>query len=307
VVPAVSPVLPTWNPLLVASIACCALGGGAMMARARPLMPLAERRWRWRALGAAVALLLVAFVSPLATLAAHYWLSAHLVQLTLVMGVVPALLLLAVPSGLTIPRWLRRLTHPLLAIIGVNLVFFVWHASSLFDLALRHDSLYAVQQVTLLAASLAFWWPIVDPGRGRRGLAPLPKLGYILLATIPQTFAGLVFALASHPFYATYASAPRVLGLGVLTDQQIAGASMALVSKVALFAAFSVIFVRLLADNGEGDGGDSRDDDGHRDRSPSPGPPGVPAWLGQLRGGRTVEEPAAAPRARELAGSHQGR
>ncbi len=308
--PAASPIVPTWSPLLLASIAMCALGGAVLLRRAGHRLVAAELRWRRASLAAAVALLLVAFVSPLATMAAHFWLTAHLLQLTLVMGVIPALLLLALPSGLHLPRWLRRATHPVVAVVVVNLAFFAWHAGPLFDAALRHESLYALQQVSLLFASLAFWWPIIEPGASgeeggeRRGLAPVPKLGYILLATIPQTFAGLVFALARHPFYAAYASAPRVLGLGVLTDQQIAGACLALLSKIALFAAFSVIFIRLLADNGDNEADDG--DDGGRGRrggSPVPGPSGIPVWLGQLRTGRTVEEPAPPPRTRELAGT----
>ncbi|MFN2452346.1 MAG: cytochrome c oxidase assembly protein, partial [Candidatus Dormibacteria bacterium] len=260
--PVVPPTVLTWNPLLLTGVGGCAVIGALLLRAAAASATPAELRWRWRSLATAVVLLLVAFVSPLATMAAHYWLTAHLLQLTLVMGVIPALLLLAVPPGVATPRWLRRATHPVVAIIVVNLVFFVWHASPLFDLALRHESLYALQQLSLLAVSLSFWWPIIEPrATGRRGLAPVPKLGYILLATIPQTFAGLVFALARHPFYAAYASAPRVLGLGVLTDQQIAGACLALLSKIALFAAFSVIFMRLLADDGD-TGTD--DDDGGR-------------------------------------------
>lgn len=306
VVLAVSPTVPTWNPLLLASIAACALAGGGVLTRAEMPATAPSLRWRRRSLYAALALLLVAFVSPLATLAAHYWLTAHLLQLTLVMGVIPALLLLAVPPGVEAPPWLRRLAHPLPAILVVNLAFFGWHASPLFDLALRHESLYAAQQVSLLAASLAFWLPIIEPGAvARRGLAPLPKLGYILLATIPQTFAGLAFALARHPFYATYASAPRVLGLGVLTDQQIAGACMALLSKIALFTAFSVIFVRLLAEDGDGDTDDDGGGGGRRGGSPVPGPAGIPVWLGELRGGRTVDEPAPPRRSRELAGTRR--
>ena len=54
---------------------------------------------RQLALGAAVALLVAIWISPLATLAQHYLLAAHLIQVLILMGPVPALLLLALPRN----------------------------------------------------------------------------------------------------------------------------------------------------------------------------------------------------------------
>ena len=273
----------------------------------------AERRHRRRRLlaaGSGLAALAVALLSPLATLADHYLLTAHLVQVTLVMGFAPPLLLLGLPARLpAAPRPLRllgrALVHPACAIVLVNAVFFGWHAPVLYDAALQHPSLYAVQQLMLFLVSVAFWWAIVEPtGPGPWTMSGLLKLGYILLATIPQTFAGLLFALAQHVFYAPYAAAPRVTGLDALGDQQLAGALMAILSKLALFAAFSVVLWRVL----DGEGQDSEPDDdggghgrGGDDDRPHPVPPDAPAWLELLRSGRTVPEPT--PMLREPGGS----
>jgi len=54
---------------------------------------------RQLALGAAVTLLIAIWISPLATLAQHYLLAAHLIQVLILMGPVPALLLLALPRN----------------------------------------------------------------------------------------------------------------------------------------------------------------------------------------------------------------
>jgi hypothetical protein len=79
-----------------------------------------------------------------------------------------------------------------------------------------------------------------------------------------------------------------------MTDQQIAGACIALVSKIALFTAFSVIFMRMLnepasdgGDDGGGGGGWRRGTD-----TPSPRPSGSVPWLDDINAGRTVPEPA---------------
>jgi cytochrome c oxidase assembly factor CtaG len=289
-----------WSPLLVATL----LATAAVLLRLR--LAVRERegregRLRTVAFAAGLLLLAIAFVSPLATLAGHYLLTAHLVQVTLVMGFAPPLVLFGIPRSATAPLWLRRVgrlvVHPACAVVLVNLVFFGWHAPVLYDAALTHAPLYALQQVMLFAVSLAFWWAIVEPtGPGRWSMNGLVKLGYILFATIPQTFAGLLFALAKHTFYAPYAAAPRVTGLDALGDQQLAGALMAVLSKLALFAAFSVILWRVLDAHGQED--EYGDDGGHGgdgDR-PQPAPPGTPAWFDLLRRGRTVPEPA--PRGR---------
>src|SRR5215472_11345344 len=95
-----------------------------------------RRRLRWLALIAAVLLLGAIWFSPLNTAAQHYLLSAHLLQITLLMGAIPPLLLLALPRDprVHVPRPLRRAlrfwVHPLVAIIAVNGAFFGWHISA---------------------------------------------------------------------------------------------------------------------------------------------------------------------------------
>src|ERR1035437_4625702 len=100
------------------------------------------------ALAAAVLLLGVSWVRPLATLAQHY--------------------LLALPrdAGIparSIPLPLRLAVHPIVAIIAVNAGFIVWHVTPAYDAALAHSWLYDLMQTTLLLVSLLFWWPIVTP------------------------------------------------------------------------------------------------------------------------------------------------
>ena len=284
------------DPLLAGGLAATAL---VAIAARRTALPHASRARRLAPL-LAVLVLALAWLSPLQTLGAHYLLTAHLVQVTLVMGLVPPLLLLGLPDAwrAPVPARLRAvggvLVHPVTAMIAVNVVFFGWHLTAAYDASLQHESLYALQQLSLLAVSLMFWWPIVAPCGQRRVLSRWGTLGYILVATIPQTFGGITVALAKHTLYATYDVAPRVLGLSPLTDQQVAGACIALVSKVALFTAFGIIFMRMLnevpgddSDDGGGGGGRRRPGAG----TPSPQPSGSVPWLADINSGRTVPEP----------------
>jgi cytochrome c oxidase assembly factor CtaG len=306
-----SPTSMSFNPLLIAAIAGSVL---AVLWLRRRAPAQRHNAARWLSLLAAGLLLSFAWTSPVATVSQHYLLSAHLLQITLVMGVVPPLLLLSLPRypRVRVPRplgaALRALVHPLPAVLGVNAAFFLWHLAGPYDAAGADWRVDAAMQLSLFAASIAFWWPIVTPlSPPVRSMTPLGKLGYILLATIPQTFGGLIVALAHHPLYATYVPAPRLFGIGVLSDQQIAGACIALVSKVSLFAAFFVIFMRALqpgTPEGDEDGGGGGS--GPRRDAPLPIPSGTPRWLHELERGRTVPEPTP-PRVRVPAASGPGR
>jgi cytochrome c oxidase assembly factor CtaG len=301
-----------FDPLLIAALVVIAATAGLSAAAG------GEDRSRWRrASGPAAAVVLAAaWVSPLQTLAAHYLLTAHMVQATLVMGLVAPLLLLGLPHRLpwrvpaALLRACRWLVHPVSGMVAINAAFIAWHIPAVYDLALRNPSIYAAQQVSLLVASLLFWWPIVVPLGDRRVLSRWATLGYILVATIPQTLAGITVAMTKHAIYSGYAIAPRVTGLGVMTDQQVAGASTALVSKVALFTAFAIILMHLLsepASEGEDDGGGGG---GRRPGTdtPSPQPSGSVPWLADINAGRTVPEPAPPrPRIRVPAAPGSGR
>ena len=265
------------------------------------------------ALGTALALLVAIWITPLATLAEHYLLAAHLLQVLILMGPVPPLLLLALPTNAgispkSVPLPLRVAVHPIAAIIAVNAGFIIWHITPAYDAALANQWLYDLMQATLLLVSLLFWWPIVTPcSPPARALTGFGKLGYIVLATIPQTLGGLLVALAGHILYPGYGDGPQLIGVDAMTDQQIAGASIALVSKIALFAAFWVVFMNLL-----NSGSDGREDDGGggggggsspRLDAPRPRPSGLPRWLDDVGDGRTTDEPVVPRPVRVPAGS----
>src|SRR2546423_4908627 len=77
-------------------------------------------RWRIACFAAGLALILIAFVTPLHTISMHYLLSAHLLQNVVLAEWAPALCVLGLPAGLATAagrlRSVKVLTHPFLAL-----------------------------------------------------------------------------------------------------------------------------------------------------------------------------------------------
>lgn len=204
------------------------------------------RRWRIFCFGAALVLLLAAFVTPLNHLARHYLLSAHLLQNVIVTEWAPALAVLGLPPRLVdearrIPA-IRRLTAPAVALPLWLATYYAWHVPWLYDTALQHpNTLLHLEHACYFAAGIAFWWPVVH-GRHRSGL----KAAYLFAGFVLVSPLGLLLALLPSAAYSFYEDAPRLWGLSALTDQQLAGVTMALEQAVVFCYACALYFGRFL-------------------------------------------------------------
>ena len=70
---------------------------------------------------------------------------------------------------------------------------------------------------------------------------------YVFAAFLLASPLGLLLALIPDPIYDYYARG-RVWGLSRISDQQIAGATMAIEQSVVFFAVFALFFFRFLAE-----------------------------------------------------------
>ncbi len=204
------------------------------------------RRWRIVCFGSALALLLAAYVTPLNHLARHYLLSAHLLQNVVVAEWAPALAVLGLPPRLVdeLARVtaIRRLTAPAVALPLWLATYYVWHLPWLYDTALRHpNTLLHLEHACYFVAGAAFWWPVMH-GPHRSGL----KAAYLFAAFVLVSPLGLLLALLPSPAYSFYEHAPRLWGLSALTDQQIAGVTMAVEQALVFCFACALYFTRFL-------------------------------------------------------------
>jgi putative membrane protein len=209
---------------------------------------------RRRAFDAALLVALAAVVSPLATLALHYFLWAHLLQNVALAEWAPALAVVgispALATALARSRTVGALVHPLVALPLWLAAYGVWHVPVLYDAALRHRLLLDLEHASYLLAGCLLWWPIFHdvPRRFRAGA----KAAYLFGAFVLASPLGLVLALLPSPIYDFYERAPRLWGIGPLTDQQIGGVVMAVSEGILFFALFAVFFMRFMTEEEAG-------------------------------------------------------
>ena len=204
-----------------------------------------QRRWpadarRRAAFDLAVILLLTVYVTPLHTIALHYLLSIHFLQNVVTAEWAPGLVAYAVAP--TLGKRIAHYIHPLLALPLWLATYFVWHVPVIYDAALnRPHSLLHLEHLSYFVAGLLMWWPVVH-GAYSDGI----KAAYLFAAFVLASPLGLLLALLPRPVYDFYEDAPQLWGLSDLTDQQIAGVSMAVEQAVVFFAVFAYFFARFL-------------------------------------------------------------
>jgi len=200
----------------------------------------------------AVLTLFLALGPPLDDWSDHYLLTAHMVQHLLLTMLAPPLLLLGTPAWLLRPllRWrlVARagwlLTRPLVAFALANAVFIAWHLPQLYEAALRVEILHVIEHGLFLGTALLAWWPIVGPLLEWPRLSPPLQCAYLAAQTVPGQIVGAFITLAAPGLYAPYGTAPRIFGLDLANDQQIAGLLMWVVSGAVYLLLITVIFFR---------------------------------------------------------------
>jgi cytochrome c oxidase assembly factor CtaG len=210
-------------------------------------------RWRIVCFAFGCVLMLTVQITPLDTLALHYLLVMHLLQnvtlaewgpLLVVLGLTPLMAreLERIPG-------VRTLTHPLVALPVWLGAYYLWHVPYFYDAALRHQwTILHLEHATYFLAGCLLWWPVVH-GQRSNG----EKSVYLFAAFVLGSPLGLLLALLPKPIYDFYEHVPRLWGLSPLSDQQIAGVTMASEQAVVLFGALAFCLLRFLGEQSSAD------------------------------------------------------
>jgi putative membrane protein len=243
----------TLDPLQLAPIA---LGSFAYWRRSRRLAARGAPvpAWRHALFWTAVALMLLALASPIHAFGEELF-AFHMLQHVL-LGDLAALAFVASLTGpllrpvlaLKPIARLRVLAHPFVALPLWALNLYVWHLPVLYESALEHDAVHALQHVSFFACGALMWAPVVEVLPGPMWFGTAAKLGYIVVVRLLETALGNVFIWSGTVFYDVYADGSVPWGLSPLADQGWAGTVMMLEGSLITLGAIAWLFLRLAAE-----------------------------------------------------------
>ncbi|MCW2977326.1 MAG: cytochrome c oxidase assembly protein [Actinomycetia bacterium] len=188
---------------------------------------------RVTAFAAGIALLLVAFLSPLDHLGEERLFSAHMAQHLLIGDIAPLLVVLGLDGPLLRPllavrpvQRLRWLAHPLVALPLWAVKLCIWHVTPLYNAALDHDAVHAVQHGLFFGCGALVWAALLEPLPGPAWFTAGRKLVYVAGMWLVSLALSQVFLWSGNAYYARYVDAPRTWGLTAIADQRAGGGVM---------------------------------------------------------------------------------
>ena len=221
------------------------------LARAGRAIP----NWRRWCFASGLLVLVVALSPPVDTLADQL-LVAHMIE-HLLIGDVAALLLTLGLTGTVIAPLLRHpvisrlrvLSHPVVALVLWAVNFYAWHSPALYQAALRHDALHALEHATFLTFGMAVWMAL---------LGPLPKptwfgngwrLGFIIAVRLCGTVLANIMIFGGTVFYPYYRAGDALWHISPMGDQIAAAGVMMVEESILTISLFCWLFLRVAGEN----------------------------------------------------------
>jgi putative membrane protein len=218
------------------------------------------RRWQAACYATGVAVLALALLSPIdAWSDFRFW--VHMSQHELIMVAAAPLMVLGRPLYVylwALPASLRRRTSRILATPNFKVTWsflsaplfvltlhafvrWVWHVPALFEAAMRHDALHALQHFSFFATAAFFWWAVSNGRYGRAGYGL--GLLFVFITAFHTSLLAALLTVAPQGFYPIYAAQGLEAAPELLADQELGGLIMWVPSGVLLLASALSLFV----------------------------------------------------------------
>lgn len=242
------------HPLVWAAVAIA--GGGIALAHRRLVRsgdhPTPWPRVRIYRFVGALAVTVVALGWPLGDLAAHWSLSALVLQRCLLVLAVASLVVGGLPDDVIrratrpppVDALLLRVLRPPAAVIVVTAVLVGSMAPPLVAAQSHSAAARAALDVLVLCAGLVLWLPVIGRIPGIPRPRPMIRAVYLVAQAVVPVFLSFVFILAPHPIYPEFTRSRGVVGLSPLGDQQIAGFVSKLSFLITLLVVAGVVLAR---------------------------------------------------------------
>lgn len=159
-------------------------------------------------------------------------------------GPVLAPILLADLRSVRLFDRLRVLAHPAIAFPLWTIDLYVWHVPALYQAALRHAGVHALEHAMFLAFGVNMWMCLVGPLPTPAWFGNLGRLFYIVAVRLAGTVLGNIFLWSGTVFYPFYTHGDAVNHISPLADQNIAGAVMMVEESFLTLGLFCWLFLR---------------------------------------------------------------
>jgi putative membrane protein len=210
--------------------------------------------WRQLVFWLGIGLVVIALNSPVDRLGENNFFFLHMTQ-HVILGDLAPLCFVAGMTGqllrpvlaLRVVERLRVLSHPLIALPLWAVDLYVWHIPFLYDAALHHDSVHALEHFGFFTCGCLMWEPVVETLPGPAWFGTGVKLGYIAVVRLLETILGNIFIWSSSAFYTVYRHAPQ-WGITPVHDLNLGGIVMMAEGSIVTLAALVWLFLRLAAE-----------------------------------------------------------
>ncbi|MDQ6746948.1 MAG: cytochrome c oxidase assembly protein [Candidatus Dormibacteraeota bacterium] len=220
---------------------------------ARHGRPVARSRQVCFAAGLVV--LEVALSPPVDTLADQL-LVAHMAEHLLIGDIAALLLVLGLTGPMMAPLLrnpivakLKGLSHPVAAIVVWGVNFYIWHAPALYQAALRHPALHALEHATFLAFGIAVWMGLLGPLPKPAWFSNGARLVYVVAVRLIGTVLGNIMVFGGTVFYPYYRVGDAHWHVSSLADQVSAGGLMMVEESLLTIGLFCWLFLRVAGQN----------------------------------------------------------
>jgi cytochrome c oxidase assembly factor CtaG len=248
----------TFDPAVVLGVVVLGAGYVSLWRRGRgPREPHPPSIGRLAVFLCGLAAIVIALESPVDKLGEQLMVM-HMIQHLLLLDVAPILLVLGLTKVLLRPltrrvQALERragvLAHPVFAVIAYAAAMWAWHVPAMYDAALHHPLVHALEHFCFAGAGTLYWWHLLSPIRSRLRLGGMGPVGYMVSTKLLVGLLGLALAFSPSSIYPFYKHHPDYWGLTPGEDQNMAGLAMALEQSIVMGVALVVLFVQMLEES----------------------------------------------------------
>jgi putative membrane protein len=201
---------------------------------------------------AAGLLVVAAALSPPVDKLSDQLLVAHMVEHLLIGDIGALLIVLGVTGPLLAPLLrnriigrLRVLTHPIVAVVVWAGNFYLWHIPALYQAALRHDPIHALEHATFLGFGIAMWMALLGPLPKPAWFTNSWRLVYIIAVRLIGAVLGNALVFGGTVFYPYYHAGDAHWHIGSLADQIAAGSVMMVEESFLTIGLFCWLFLKV--------------------------------------------------------------